>query len=58
MGIRHIVFAADDIEGVVACLRAHGAELVGGLVRNENRYRLCSVRDPEGIIVALAEQLR
>ena len=41
----------------VARLRAHGAELVGEVVQYENTYRLCYVRGPEGIIVALAEQL-
>jgi hypothetical protein len=32
-------------------------ELVGGVERFQNRYRLCYVRGPEGIIVMLAEQL-
>jgi hypothetical protein len=42
---------------VVAGLRARGAELVGELQRYEDRYRLCYVRGPEGIIVELAEQI-
>jgi hypothetical protein len=33
------------------------AELVGELDQYEDSYRLCHVRGPEGIIVALAEQL-
>jgi catechol 2,3-dioxygenase-like lactoylglutathione lyase family enzyme len=57
LGIRRIMFAVDDIEDVVARLRAHGAELVGELEQYEDSYRLCYVRGPEGIIVALAEQL-
>ena len=57
LGIRRIMFAVDDIEDVVARLRAHGAELVGELVRYEDIYRLCYVRGPEGIVVGLAEQL-
>lgn len=56
-GIRRVMFAVDDIEDVVARLRAHGAELVGEVVQYENIYRLCYVRGPEGIIVGLAEQL-
>jgi len=52
------MFAVDDIEDVVARLRAHGAELVGEVVQYEDTYRLCYIRGPEGIIVALAEQLR
>ena len=57
LGIRRIMFAVDDIDAVVARLRAHGAELVGEVVQYEDKYRLCYVRGPEGIIVALAEQL-
>ena len=57
LGLRRIMFAVDDIEDVVARLRAHGAELVGEVAQYEDSYRLCYVRGPEGIIVALAEQL-
>jgi len=57
LGIRRIMFAVDDIEEVLARLQAHGAELVGELEQYEDSYRLCYVRGPEGIIVALAEQL-
>jgi catechol 2,3-dioxygenase-like lactoylglutathione lyase family enzyme len=56
-GIRHVTFAVDDIDAVVARLRVRGAELVGELERYEDRYRLCYVRGPEGIIVELAEQI-
>ncbi len=56
-GIRHVAFAVEDIDAVVAGLRARGAELVGELERHEDRYRLCYVRGPEGIIVELAEQI-
>ena len=57
LGIRRIMFAVDDIEDVLARLQAHGAELIGELVQYEDMYRLCYVRGPEGIIVALAEQI-
>ena len=56
LGIRRIMFAVDDIEDVIARLRTHGAELVGELVQYEDSYRLCNVRGPEGIVIALAEQ--
>ena len=56
-GIRHVAFAVDDIDAVLAHLRARGAELVGELGRYEDSYRLCYVRGPEGIIVELAEQI-
>ncbi len=57
LGIRRIMFAVDDIDDVVARLRAQGAKLVGEVVQYEDTYRLCYVRGPEGIIVGLAEQL-
>ena len=57
LGIRRIMLAVEDIEDVLARLQAHGAELVGELEQYEDSYRLCYVRGPEGIIVALAEQL-
>jgi catechol 2,3-dioxygenase-like lactoylglutathione lyase family enzyme len=56
-GIRHVAFAVDDIDAVLARLRARGAELVGELGRYQDRYRLCYVRGPEGIIVELAERI-
>ncbi len=58
LGIRRIMFAVDDIEDVLARLRAHGAELIGEVVQYEDTYRLCYIRGPEGIIIGLAEQLR
>jgi len=57
LGMGRIMFAVDDIEDVLARLQAHGAELVGEVVQYEDSYRLCYVRGPEGIIVALAEPL-
>jgi catechol 2,3-dioxygenase-like lactoylglutathione lyase family enzyme len=57
LGIRRIMFAVDDIEDVIARLRTRGAELVGEVAQYEDSYRLCYVRGPEGIIVALAEQI-
>ena len=58
LGIRRIMFTVDGIDDVVARLRTHGAELLGELAQYEDSYRLCYVRGPEGIIVALAEQVR
>jgi catechol 2,3-dioxygenase-like lactoylglutathione lyase family enzyme len=57
LGLRSIMFTVDDIDSAVAGLRAHGAELVGEIAQYEDSYRLCYVRGPEGIIVALAEPL-
>jgi len=57
LGIRRIMFAVDDLDDVVARLLARGAELVGEVVQYGDTYRLVYIRGPEGIIVALAEQL-
>jgi predicted enzyme related to lactoylglutathione lyase len=51
------MFAVDDIDDTVVRLRPHGAELLGELAQYEDIYRLCYLRGPEGIIIALAEQL-
>jgi catechol 2,3-dioxygenase-like lactoylglutathione lyase family enzyme len=56
-GLRHLAFAVDDIDAVLARLEAHGAELVGEVERYGDSYRLCYVRGPEGIIVELAQQI-
>ncbi|MEV6447064.1 VOC family protein [Amycolatopsis sp. NPDC051716] len=57
-GLRRIMFAVEDIEAVLDRVRPHGTEPVGELVRYADDYRLCYLRGPEGIIVALAEKLR
>jgi catechol 2,3-dioxygenase-like lactoylglutathione lyase family enzyme len=57
LGMRRIMFAVEDIDDVVARLRAHGAELVGEIAQYEDRYRLCFVRGPEGVVIGLAEEL-
>ena len=56
LGIRRIMFAVEGLDEIVARLRAHGAELIGEMQYGQT-YRLAYIRGPEGIIVALAEQL-
>jgi catechol 2,3-dioxygenase-like lactoylglutathione lyase family enzyme len=56
-GLRHVSFAVDHIDAVLARLRDCGGELIGELGQYEDVYRLCYVRGPAGVIVALAEQL-
>jgi len=57
LGIRRVMFAVDDIDDVVARVRAHGAELIGEM-QYEDAYRLAYIRGPEGIIVGLAEEIQ
>ncbi|SFU30887.1 VOC family protein [Pseudoduganella namucuonensis] len=56
LGFRRVMFSVEDIDAVVARMRAHGAELIGEM-QYGTTYRLAYIRGPEGIIVALAEQL-
>ena len=57
LGLRSIMFVVDDVEATVAALRPHGAELIGTVEQYQDTNRLCYVRGPAGIIVALAQDL-
>ncbi|WP_207935909.1 VOC family protein [Actinomadura sp. KC216] len=57
LGLHRVMFRVEDIEGTVARLRPHGAELVGEIAQYEDLYRICYLRGPAGIFVALAEQI-
>src|ERR1043165_8282459 len=57
LGLRSVMFAVESVDDTIARLRAHGAELVGEVVQHKDKYRLCYMRGPAGIIVALAEEL-
>jgi catechol 2,3-dioxygenase-like lactoylglutathione lyase family enzyme len=56
LGLRSVMFAVEDIDDTIARLRARGGELIGEVVQYEQLYRLCYMRGPAGIIVALAEE--
>ncbi len=57
LGLRSVMFTVDSVDDTVARLRANGAELIGEVAQYKNLYRLCYMRGPAGIIVALAEEL-
>ncbi|MFI5275713.1 MAG: VOC family protein [Ktedonobacterales bacterium] len=57
LGLRSVMFAVESLDDTVARLRANGAELIGEVAQYEDIYRLCYLRGPAGIIVALAEEL-
>ncbi len=46
LGFRSVMFAVDDVDDAVARLRAHGAELVGGVAQYEDSYRLATSAAP------------
>ena len=56
-GLRSVMFTVESVDDTVAQMRAHGAELVGEVAQYKDLYRLCYMRGPAGIIVALAEEL-
>jgi len=57
LGYLRVMFTVADIDGTLARLRKHGAQLVGDVVQYEDAYRLCYIRGPEGILIGLAEPL-
>jgi catechol 2,3-dioxygenase-like lactoylglutathione lyase family enzyme len=57
LGMRSVMFAVESIDDTIARLRAHGGELMGEVVPYKDLFRLCYMRGPAGIIVALAEEL-
>ncbi|HST06158.1 MAG TPA: VOC family protein [Chloroflexia bacterium] len=57
LGLRSVMFAVESIDDTVARLLQSGAELIGEVVQYEDIYKLCYMRGPAGIIVALAEEL-
>jgi hypothetical protein len=51
------MLTVDSVDETVARLRVQGGELLGEVAQYENLYRLCYLRGPAGIIVALVEEL-
>jgi hypothetical protein len=51
--MEYVGIVVDDLPAAIEFF----AELVGELGQYEDRYRLCYVRGPAGIIVELAEQI-
>jgi catechol 2,3-dioxygenase-like lactoylglutathione lyase family enzyme len=56
-GLRSVMFMVESVDDTVARLRPHGAELIGEVAQYEDKYKLCYMRGPAGIVVALAEEL-
>jgi catechol 2,3-dioxygenase-like lactoylglutathione lyase family enzyme len=58
LGLRRLMFAVDDLDDTITRMHAHGAELIGEVAQYEDIYRMCYLRGPDDIIIALAEELR
>ena len=56
-GLRSVMFTVESVDESVSSLLSHGGELIGEVVQYEDKYKLCYMRGPAGIIVALAEEL-
>jgi catechol 2,3-dioxygenase-like lactoylglutathione lyase family enzyme len=57
LGLRHIAFIVDDLDGMLARLGARGVQLVGEVQNYRDVFRLCYIRGPEGVFVELAERI-
>ena len=57
LGYLRVMFTVDDIDDTIARLSKRGAEIVDKVVQYENKYRLCYIRGPEGILIGLAQEL-
>lgn len=58
-GMRHLTFAFDDVDAMIAKLEAAGVEIVErprDAYNTEMMRRVAFVRDPDGIIVELIER--
>jgi catechol 2,3-dioxygenase-like lactoylglutathione lyase family enzyme len=56
-GIRHVAFAVEDIDAVVAACEPAALNSSASWGATRTAPRLCYVRGPEGIIIELAEQI-
>jgi len=52
-----IMFNVDDLDDVVQQLASRGGQLLGEVVQYDDAYKLCYLRGPEGIIIALAQDI-
>jgi catechol 2,3-dioxygenase-like lactoylglutathione lyase family enzyme len=57
LGYLRVMFAVDDIDDTLERLRKRGAQVVGEVARYEDAYRLCYIRGPEALLIALAQEL-
>jgi catechol 2,3-dioxygenase-like lactoylglutathione lyase family enzyme len=58
LGMRHLCFLVDDLDGTVSDLQGKGYSLVGEVQSYEDAYKVCYINGPEGIIIELGESLK
>ncbi|HEV7700193.1 MAG TPA: hypothetical protein VGO43_08195 [Pyrinomonadaceae bacterium] len=57
LGLRSVMFVVNNLDDTVALALTQGGSLIGEIVQYENKYCLCYMRGPAGIILALSEEL-
>ncbi len=57
LGYLRVMFTVDDIDETLERLRQRGAQLVGEVVQYNDAYRLCYIREPERLLIGLAQEL-
>src|SRR5262249_26460402 len=57
LGYLRVMFAVEDIDGLLKRLAKRGAQVVGDVVNYQDVYRLCYIRGPGGLLIGLAEEL-
>src|SRR4051812_4590269 len=55
LGYLRVMFAVDDLDDTLARLSKRGAKLVDEVVEYEDKYRLCYIRGPGGLLIGLAQ---
>ncbi len=57
LGLIHLCFEVEDLDGILAGLRTQGYDTVGTVENYNDAYLMCFLRGPEGIIVELDEDI-
>lgn len=56
LGYLRVMFAVEDLDDTLLRLGRLGAQVVDEVVNDQDVYRACCLRGPEGILVGLAQQ--
>ena len=57
LGYLRVMFTVENLDDTLARLSKLGAEVVGRVVDYADKYRLCYIRGPEGILIGIAQEL-
>ncbi|MCZ8214995.1 MAG: VOC family protein [Cyclobacteriaceae bacterium] len=57
LGYLRVMFRVDNLDELLIRLEKQGAKIVGEVVQFGDMYRLCYIRNTEGLLIGLAEQL-